>query len=741
MARIALLLLLSMCACAARPAARPLSLRRVVLYQNGVGHFEHQGPHHGDRFRLWVRQYEVDDVIKTLTVIDRGGGKGRTLAAVLPDTRASQSDRVAIDVVLSGGPDHDLSVSYAIPTPTWKATYRVALDGEDALLQAWAMVDNVTTDAWTEVALTLATGAPMSFASDLRTPRFVSRPDATGHMVAPTVTAAVLSERARPGDTDRDGLVDETDRCPDDPEDRDTWEDDDGCPDPDNDHDAIPDAEDRCPMEVESFNGYDDIDGCPDRGRVVVTSGEIRVTEKIFFHRNATEVPAEAGPILDAVAAMLKENPQITALTLQGHATPDEDDPWGLAARRGAAVRSALVARGVTISLHVEPYGDTQPVSAGDTEQARAPSRRVELRIAARDGVDVDVDRPQAPTAQRLEDSVHSSSIPLQAAGAVRYELQDTVTLPAGASTLVSIINQRVGGEDVLLYRPQAGVPGSDRHPLRAARLENQSGLALEPGPVAVFARGAFVGEGLLERLPRGETTFIPYAIEEGTWVRAETSGAEEAGRLVSIARGVFTVENREVRTTRYEISAGTEPPARIFIKHARTPGFSPGELPPGTVEAGDAWLAPIPLTEGRVSVLTIVERRPVRREVRLLLDRDDTTLSMALAGGDLPAEVKGRVAAAIELRRKAGELEEEIEGLRERLGDTAVRAAELRATLKSVEKTSGAGGLRKRILDRLGEILSDEDRDSRDLAARTVDVADLRAQLSEAVSALSLEP
>src|SRR5688572_26513536 len=106
---------LLVCGCAAQPVPRPLSLRKVVLYQNGIGHFEHQGPYKGSRFRLWVKQYEVDDVIKTLTVIDRGTGKGRTVAAVLPDRDSRDGDRVAIDVVLSGGPDHDLSVSYAVP--------------------------------------------------------------------------------------------------------------------------------------------------------------------------------------------------------------------------------------------------------------------------------------------------------------------------------------------------------------------------------------------------------------------------------------------------------------------------------------------------------------------------------------------------------------------------------------------------------------------------------------------------
>ena len=65
-------------------------------------------------------------------------------------------------------------------------------------------------------------------------------------------------------DNDGDGLADDTDRCANDPEDRDAFEDDDGCPEPDNDADGIPDTTDRCANEVEDRDGFEDDDGCPD---------------------------------------------------------------------------------------------------------------------------------------------------------------------------------------------------------------------------------------------------------------------------------------------------------------------------------------------------------------------------------------------------------------------------------------------------------------------------------------------
>lgn len=68
-----------------------------------------------------------------------------------------------------------------------------------------------------------------------------------------------------PGDADGDGLTDEIDKCPKDPENYNGFEDDDGCPDdPDTDGDGIPNSADNCELLPEDKDGYLDEDGCPD---------------------------------------------------------------------------------------------------------------------------------------------------------------------------------------------------------------------------------------------------------------------------------------------------------------------------------------------------------------------------------------------------------------------------------------------------------------------------------------------
>ena len=66
------------------------------------------------------------------------------------------------------------------------------------------------------------------------------------------------------GDKDADGIADDQDQCPDEPEDADDFQDDDGCPDPDNDGDGVLDVDDLCALDAEDVDGFQDQDGCPD---------------------------------------------------------------------------------------------------------------------------------------------------------------------------------------------------------------------------------------------------------------------------------------------------------------------------------------------------------------------------------------------------------------------------------------------------------------------------------------------
>lgn len=108
------------------------------------------------------------------------------------------------------------------------------------------------------------TGGPMLAYHHIVQPDSKLRPDDARVMCFGLHVSTGASALVVDVDTDRDGIVDRLDKCPTDPEDRDGFEDSDGCPELDNDKDKIPDTRDDCPMDPEDLDGFEDKDGCPE---------------------------------------------------------------------------------------------------------------------------------------------------------------------------------------------------------------------------------------------------------------------------------------------------------------------------------------------------------------------------------------------------------------------------------------------------------------------------------------------
>jgi len=740
---------LLLAACAGRPT--PLTLRRVVLYQNGIGYFERQGVVQGRTLRIRLRPHELNDVLKTLTVIDRSGERGRAgaVTAIVPrpakdnidekEKGKAQERPVWLEVALGRDGAHDLLIAYSAPTPTWKATYRLVLPErarDRALLQGWALINNASGEDWNRVKLTLATGAPMTFAMDMSSATFVARPDLSGRMVRPVTRGMVSAETARPGDADGDGIGDAKDLCPSAPEDRDGFEDEDGCPEPDNDKDRILDRDDKCPNEPEVYNGYEDEDGCPDRGRIVVHSSNIEILDKIYFAKNADAIKAASGPILDAMAATLKGNPQVRVVEVQGHASSAEQDVWALSARRAGAVRAALTSRGARTELRARAYGATLPVAAGEGEAQQARNRRVELRILERGDEEQEPGPVTAVAARRS--ATAGEARPLSVAGMVRYELPGQVSIGEGTTTMVTMINRDTNGRDVYLYRPDANVPGSERHPQRAALIENRGKLTLEPGPVAIFARGTFVGEGLLRRLHAGETAYIPYALDGATAVSVEHTGDEKPARLVSVAGGVVTVENHDERVTRYTVETGADVPTEMVIKHVVQPGYKAVDLPASARTTPEGLLITLPIAPTKKSVVNVRERRPVRRTIYLGSGKADR-LALYLEGGSVSKAQRAELEQVIKAQRRVARLEERVDRLRQRITDLGVRSGELREHLKALSRTRGAAALRARLLRQISDTVSRLDKLTRELTTADLEHARARDALKRRLERLKI--
>ncbi|MCA9659595.1 MAG: hypothetical protein KC486_14715 [Myxococcales bacterium] len=199
----------------------------------------------------------------------------------------------------------------------------------------------------------------------------------------------------RPDDRDSDGVPDFVDACPDLPEDRDDFEDDDGCPDRDNDGDGIPDAHEwlgdrwsNCDQQTvngvtydcrnvpEDFDGEADHDGCWDES---ICYPPTLGVAPVYDPETLRFADAEVDAAFAEAAQALAERPDAT-LTLTGYSGPlvstQTDRRRSLEAAE--ALRRALVRRGLPARrIEVRGIGDA---SEGYDYQS-AEERRVNFRV------------------------------------------------------------------------------------------------------------------------------------------------------------------------------------------------------------------------------------------------------------------------------------------------------------------------------------------------------------------------
>jgi outer membrane protein OmpA-like peptidoglycan-associated protein/opacity protein-like surface antigen len=204
-------------------------------------------------------------------------------------------------------------------------------------------------------------------------------------------------------DNDMDGILDEDDECPNEAEDFDGEDDEDGCPDVDRDGDGILDEDDQCPDDPEDIDGYMDADGCPDPdndGDGVLDGADqcpgtpkgVEVDEKgcpkpkvtlvavmVHFDLDSAELSDEGAGKLDALAQALEDD-ETYVIEIAGHACDLGTDAYNnaLSERRAEIVHQYLLDAGVSDErMEIVAYGEQQPLVANDTEEQRRQNRRV----------------------------------------------------------------------------------------------------------------------------------------------------------------------------------------------------------------------------------------------------------------------------------------------------------------------------------------------------------------------------
>ncbi|MDB4976188.1 MAG: uncharacterized protein JWN48_4529 [Myxococcaceae bacterium] len=627
-------MLLSGGGCAGSAAVRGdknLPVRNVVLYRSGVGYFERSGKFSGEAVEFHVKQSEVGDFLASLTAVERGQGGVRSVSFEVPEVakpapvQPPPSERFAppvppavpstpedldvdVKIAFTGDREHELQIAYVVGSPVWRPSYRAVFDGSGkALLQAWAVVQNTSGEDWREVKLSLTTGAPISFRSDLGTPITPQRP-----------------------------LV-------------------------------------------------------SDRGEVVdyVPTGETVLEQR-----------ASAGPT-PMPQAQSAAAPSLSAQPEQRELAADEAEMADFSSGGAAMKKEALKSRS---RVRAAPPAPPPPMDA--QSMARTESQA---------------------TASVLSESV------------TQYNLSQPVTIPNGGSTMVVISSTRVSGEQAHLYAPEGGVPLSSQHPFAVARLHNDTGFVLERGPISVLANGAFLGQGIVDTLPREAQAFVPFSIDKSLVVEPNEQWSEEEGTLVQVQRGYLTVRRFSQRKTVYRLRNGGATATKMYVRHNR---WSQAELltpPAGTELAPDKALVPIAVPAYGKVELAIIERTPVELTLSIMDPRAAEAVTLYLSGPAANDPQSAELKRALALRTELGQLDAQIAAAEAEQREVNQGLDETRQNLKAIEKLASAKDLRVRLYERLKQLDARGGQLTTQLIEARTRHAELQVRLNEALDHVTL--
>jgi outer membrane protein OmpA-like peptidoglycan-associated protein len=193
----------------------------------------------------------------------------------------------------------------------------------------------------------------------------------------PTVAGLAELKGCPAKDGDGDGIADHLDRCPEVAGLAELK----GCPAKDGDGDGIADHLDKCP----DVAGVAEAQGCPPpKAKLNLETRKIEILEIVYFDTNKATIQQRSYPLLDEVARIVRENPSLKKVVVEGHtdSTGKADYNLRLSGERARAVMGYLVDQGVNPGrLEAKGYGQTRPVGDNATRAGREQNRRVEFTI------------------------------------------------------------------------------------------------------------------------------------------------------------------------------------------------------------------------------------------------------------------------------------------------------------------------------------------------------------------------
>jgi hypothetical protein len=303
------------------------------------------------------------------------------------------------------------------------------------------------------------------------------------------------------------------------------------------------------------------------------------------------------------------------------------------------------------------------------------------------------------------------------------YTLAQPVTIHKNESALVPVLQTNVQTERVTLYSAAHPVP------LRALWLTNSGTLTLDRGSFSIFDNGEFAGEGLTDTIHAGEKRLLSYAVDQA--VRVTTEGHLDSIHLhhVTVHDGYLTERNEEIREVTYVVHNAASDARNVLIEHPVQNGWKLNSDTKPVETTASLYRFSAVTQPGETVRLHVGESHTQGVRYQLTNIQDDQ-LQIILNGSGNRSAVETALAPVLAARAKVHDLDTQIDAKQQDIDRLAEDQKRLHDNLDGLKDSPEERALARRYA---GEMNTDEDQ----LQSLKKDQADLVQQRKTAQQAL----
>ena len=333
------------------------------------------------------------------------------------------------------------------------------------------------------------------------------------------------------------------------------------------------------------------------------------------------------------------------------------------------------------------------------------------------------------------------------------YPLSAPLTVPDGNTALVNLIQSRFDAKDTRMF-DNGSTPGNFKGFYKGWRqtkayqtivLKNDGNVALDAGPITIYRDGAVIGEGYLSRTEAGDTAFITFANEGRITVQVADVTSESKPRLDSYKNGYCNYTSIETVTNHFRFDSRINTPTAALLQIPLVSNWEPVDFPADAVKSNNAWTVSVDLAgTGNDSVTLPLTMRT--ENVYRNRNHRDAQCRQAIQAGLDSGEIAGDTADAFRtLLSNANEYDEiqiKMTALEKQQREIQNDQSYLSSTLYDVKglKGSEAEKLRKQLLARQTENEKKTASVTAELLSLKVRQGELNLAMNEAKNQLSYE-